>query len=127
MAPHVSNRVRVKNTTYVSILTVKEAFKGEKYAIRLRGQNLTWRVMARGFAGDEQLATGTIALGSLATVRVSGLPETIGAARLDIEARLSTAGAAVDTLVEASWVPIGGCSCELSGDVHPDRTGACCA
>lgn len=94
-----------------SVLRIDNAHDGRLYAIRLRGQNVTYRLIADGHAGRETVVSGTIAAGDPTTVRLAGIPETIGAATLLLEARLTTGSTAVDVRAEASWLPIS-CPCE---------------
>lgn len=109
--PHKTGHDTVRATTFTSILRVDSAYSGRLYAIRLRGQGITWRVVADGHCGRDTLASGTIAAGTPAAVRVSGLPETIGAATLLVEARLTSGATPVQVLAEVSWLPIN-CPCE---------------
>ena len=90
------------------VLRLSDAHRGRLYAWRVRAQGVEWRVVADGHCGRETLASGTIAAGALTTVRVTGLPETIGAAILLLEARSTSSSTLVRA--ETSWIPID-CPC----------------
>lgn len=114
MAPHRTSIETITSSSTSnqrSVLRIENAHLGRLYAIRLRGQNLTWRLVADGHCGRDTVASGTIAAGDLTTSRLTGIPETIGAAILLLEVRLTTGSTPVDVRAEASWVPIA-CPCE---------------
>lgn len=95
------------SSSWTTLLVVDDAERGYLYAVRLRGQNLSYRVRLEGWAGEETLASGTIAAGDAQTVRVSGLPTTsLGGNRLLVQARLLAAGSAVEAQAEATWIPV---------------------
>lgn len=102
-----SPRRYVRSTTSrETLVKVEDADLAADYAVRIRGANLTWRVMLTGFAGEEELATGTIAAGAPQTVRVTGLPEVLAGSILWVDALLTAAGDAEEVQAELGWRPI---------------------
>lgn len=87
------------------VLRLSTAHQGRLYAWRVRAQGIEWRLIADGHCGRETLASGTIAAGAATTVRVTGLPETIGATILLLEARSTLLSTSL-VRVETSWYPI---------------------
>ncbi|MCG3139938.1 MAG: hypothetical protein HDKAJFGB_00870 [Anaerolineae bacterium] len=83
-------------------LSLTNAHRGFDYKIRILGQDLTWRVIADGNAGDEVRASGALPSGTPTTQSID-LPGTWGAARLRIDATLTTGPLPTTIAVEMTW------------------------
>ncbi len=89
------------------VVDLERCQNAKAFAIRLRSQNLTWRVLARGACGDEILASGVIPSGDEAVTRVEGLPDgTLAAVRLTVQAAVTTGSDPVEVRCEVTWEPI---------------------
>lgn len=104
-APYAQCTRSVPSNEWVKLLRLERAWTLTHLAVRLLGQNVTWRVVLNGPCGPEVLADGTIPSGTTVLVRVGSLPTTLAGAVLTIEAALPGAGSAQTVAVEASWVP----------------------
>lgn len=103
--PYASNRRPVASTAWIDLLTLHQAWHITEPAFRVSGPGIDWQLVLRGVTGEEVLASGSIPSGSVASVRVGSLPRTLGGALLILQARLTSAGSAVTSSAEASWIP----------------------
>jgi hypothetical protein len=95
-----------ETSRYQTVLKLDDADLGYSYAFRFWGQNVRWRVVLGGVAGDEVLFTHTIPAGTPATDRATGLPEVLAGSVLRVEAQLLAAGDPVEVRAEAGWLPV---------------------
>lgn len=97
----------VSSTAYVRIIGLADCELGRDYVVRLRGQNVDYRVICGGSAGDEVVSQSSIPAGAARTVRAPALPVGVwGGTRLVVEARLSSGSTAVEVQAEVSWAPL---------------------
>ena len=104
-APYAQNQRSVPSTEWVDLLSLHQAWHITQLALRVSGAGIDGRVLLRGRAGEEEIASGSIAATTTAPVRVSPVPEVLAGALVVVQARLTASGSAVTTSVEAAWVP----------------------
>ena len=86
-----------------TIMALWDAHRGFDYTVRLQGQNLDYEVVCTGVCGEEVIATGTLALGTVdnVSVRTTG---TWGDTQLLVRGRQVTASATRSAAeVTANW------------------------
>lgn len=87
------------DAAWASVLYLDNVEYGHTYAVRLRAENINWRVIVSGMAGDEIIASGSIV--ARAVVRPT-LPVVPGGTGLRVEVQSTASTSAVQA--EVAWI-----------------------
>lgn len=97
-------------SAWVAVARVNDAERGTGYVVRIKAQNISYRVICDGRCGTEVLSSGTIAAGAETIVRPAGLPSGVLAANdLLVQARQLAATTRFPVWAEIGWEDVRKC------------------